>query len=537
MTHGLGTKISVAAAAALTALVPVTTAHAATSDPEVTITDGCGRVDFLDIDVRGSYWLQVLPDGKAPKKATTPIPDGLSAEEEAAFKRGLIRIGDSWRRTDDDSKSFLLIRVLQYTGNGTFEYLPLLLAGSDNTRGTEQFKLTNEDCVQLAEPTFVDEVGSANDTVTIPSVRGVKYSGKPGVSPGKGTVTVTATPDKGFRLATPDGIPLPEDQTRWTHTFDATSSVQVPDNRIPTLRLGDPIPATKTKPAGRGPNIVTVKHVPGVTWIVDGKPQKTSEKATTIEVPVGTKTSVEVQAVSADPKAYALSGTTEWVIKLGGPATKPAAPTVRASTESLMLGASTVQWAPPAGYPATSKFNVRYRVITLTGNNVRARAPWRPWTQETRARSAVMRAKPGSIIEVTAQAVANGRVSPWSSATTVWFPTDVRSAPGRTWRMIKQNGAVGGTMAITPQRNSAWTAKTPTTNRIMLWFGTSPTGAPAAIYVDGRRVATVNTRHKNTKVRQVLKPIPVSWGKHVVTVVHNGPNGKTLRLDGVAYGR
>lgn len=91
-------------------------------------------------------------------------------------------------------------------------------------------------------------------------------------------------------------------------------------------------------------------------------------------------------------------------------------------------------------------------------------------------------------------------------------------------------------MATRTTRSAAWTATTPTTNRVMVWFGTSPTGAPAAIYIDGRRVATVDTAGP-TKVRQMLKPIPVAWVRHVVTVVHVGPTGRSLRIDGAAYGR
>lgn len=109
--------------------------------------------------------------------------------------------------------------------------------------------MSNDVPIGRVGPTFTDEEGSARDTVAIPEVPGVKYSGKPGVTVGKGTMTVTATLAKGFRLASQDGAPLPEDQTRWTYTFDSTARVQVPANKAPTFRLGDVIPATKTKPA------------------------------------------------------------------------------------------------------------------------------------------------------------------------------------------------------------------------------------------------------------------------------------------------
>lgn len=546
MPHGPGTTLSALAAVALaatgaTAFAPAAPARADAHTAVVSVTDGCGRVDFLDVEPTGQYWLEVLPDGKAP---TAPKPSGgatkapvPTTEVELAAYRGYVQIDGHWDRTADTSKAFASVRVLEWDSDrNDFVYLPLVSSfAPEGTRGTEMFKLTNEDCVQPEEPTFTDEQGSAQDTVSIPTVTGVKYSGKPGVSPGKGTMTVTATADKGYRLATPDGAPLPADKTRWSYTFDGTTPVEVPEDKLPTFRLGDIIPATKTKPASRGPNVVTVKNVPGVTWMVDGKAAKTSDKATTVEVPVGAKTSVEVEAVSADPKAFALGGTTTWTVGLDG--SQAPTPTVSVPTTAVARGASTVAWAAPSDFPADSKFDVRYRVVTLTANQVRAAAPWKPWLLETTTRRGTMKARAGMIAEVQVRAVAGTRVSPWSAPTTVWFPLDIAAAQGKTWKVAKERNAFGGTMLTTPQRTSAWTARTSTTNRIMLWFGTSPTGAPAAIYVDGKRVATVNTKARTTRVRQVLKPIPVLWGRHVVTVVHAGKNGQTLRLDAAAYGR
>ncbi|GAB48102.1 hypothetical protein [Mobilicoccus pelagius] len=541
MPHGSGTTLSALTAVALaatglTAVAPATRAAADTHDAVVSVTDGCGRVDFLEVDTKGDYWVEVWPDGKAPK------PEGsdpwLTGQPEIVWKRSLKPLnGTDWSRPADTTKSFTLVRVLEWDDDREdFVYLPLAWSHApDGTRGTEMLRLTNEDCVQPEEPTFTDEVGSDRDTVTIPSVTGVKYSGKPGVPPGKGTMTVTATADKGYRLATSDGAPLPADQTRWSYTFDGASPVDVPAGKVPTFRYGDVAPATKTKPAVRGPNLVVVRNVPGVTWMVDGKAVKTSDKASVVEVPVGTKTSVEVEAVSASPKDVALVGTTRWTVGPSG-ASRPV-PKVVVPTSAVARGASTVTWAPPSDFPANSRYDVRYRVVTLTPNQVRARATWRPWLLESSARKGTLKARPGTIAEVQVRAVAGRRVSPWSAPTTVWFPLDIAAAQGRTWKVAKEPAAFGGTMLTTPQRTSAWTARTSTTNRIMLWFGTSPKGAPAAIYVDGKRVATVNTKSRSTTVRQVLKPIPVLWGRHVVTVVHAGKNGQTLRLDAASYGR
>ncbi len=181
---------------------------------------------------------------------------------------------------------------------------------------------------------------------------------------------------------------------------------------------------------------------------------------------------------------------------------------------------------------------MRYRVITLTKNGVRAAAPWRAWKQEFSSRSAVLAAKPGTLVEVQAQSVTGRAVSGWSAPTPVYFPLDVKAGGKKPfWATKMEKGALGNSMLTASQRTSAWTVRTPTTNRVAIWFGTAPTGAPAAVFVDGKRVATIQTKASKVRNRQMLKTIPVRWGSHVVTVVHAGKNGQTLRVDGVAYGR
>jgi len=330
--------------------VSATSAAAAAAEPAfVTVTDGCGRVDSLSVSKKGTYYVQVMPDGKAVKpEGVTPAPDVPDPESAWATYYKYVPITQDWQRSIDDSKAFVSLRVLEWNDDmKSFTYLPQVQTGSGDQviTGTEQSKLTNEDCAQPQEPTFTDEEGSANDSVTIPTVTGVKYSGKPGVTPGKGTVTITATADKGFRLADEDGVPLPADETRWTHVFDGTTPVAVPDAKAPVFPLGEMLPAAKGKPAVRGPNVVVLRYVPGVTWVVDGKQVKVTDKQTIVEVPVDAKTKVEVEAVSVDPKAYALSGTTEWVVGTSAVA-KPKLPVLVAPAASVTLGRSVVTWAP-----------------------------------------------------------------------------------------------------------------------------------------------------------------------------------------------
>src|SRR5699024_6152594 len=68
-------------------------------------------------------------------------------------------------------------------------------------------------------PTFTDEPGTADDTVTIPDVEGVQYlidgeAADAGTYPAAGEVTVTAEPLEGYEFAD-------DATTEWSHTFDA----------------------------------------------------------------------------------------------------------------------------------------------------------------------------------------------------------------------------------------------------------------------------------------------------------------------------
>lgn len=528
MTHRKGALVSVGLVAVMTAAsaVVVSPAAAASSSPMATVFDGCGRVDSVAISTTGRFAVELLPDGKAPGKGASAIVPVY---------------GSTWVRPYDTTKSYLGVRVLEEVGEG-YEYVPMATAEGDVVRGTETMRLTNEDCVEPLAPTFTDEPGSGLDTVSIPQVTGVKYSGKPGTTAATGTVTVTATPDKGYRLATPDGVPIPPSETRWSHTFDATSDLSIPESATPVFKVGAVIPATAKTPAGRAPNAVVLRWVPGVSWIVDGTPVKMTDKQRILEVPVGTKTKVEVAAVPASPGSTVLVGTTEWVVEPRA-AARPTVPRVGVPRSGVVAparagrsGGATVTWTPAESFSDRSRFNVRYRVITLTSNQVRARAPWRAWAQETSSRSGVFRALPGSVLEVQVQSVEGRRVSGWSAATPVHVPLDVTSA-NRFWTVERSAPAYGGTMLTSKQRNTAWTTRTPTTNQVLVWFGTSPTGGPAAVFVDGKRVATINTRSSKAVVRQVLRPIPVRWGQHTVTIVHSGRNGQTVSIDGIAYGR
>ncbi len=105
----------------------------------------------------------------------------------------------------------------------------------DDTLGnsTDGFRILDEVVVTsrvtvVPEPVvFADEDGTANDTFTVPEVKGVDYLAgnevvTAGTHPGAGTVTVTAKPQTNYVLK--DGA-----VAEWSHVFKATPYVVVPE--------------------------------------------------------------------------------------------------------------------------------------------------------------------------------------------------------------------------------------------------------------------------------------------------------------------
>lgn len=407
-----------------------------------------------------------------------------------------------------------------------------------SARGTDTFVLTNEDCVEPEEPTFDDLPGKANDTLTVPTTTGVVYSPKSGTQPGKGTVTVTATAARGYRLADEDGTPIPLSQTRWTHTFDPNRTVAVPDTAVPTFKLAEPAEpgAKSTKP---NPNVVVVTAVDGITWIVDGKPVKADAKTPLVEVPIGTKTKVVVTATPVDRETV-LEGRTTWTVTEATRMPLPKKPAIIAPLHEAGIGRrSVVRWAPPYLSKDRFTYDVQFRTApTRNAWGEEIPTTWKPWLAGTKALSANLSGLPGGVYQVRISARRAGiEATPWTSPTTVYVPLDVTSGP-RGWVRTPDKTAIGGTLVGTTRAGASWSVRTAKTDKVLLWFATGPLGAKARVYVDGRPAALINTYAPKGRSRVMIKAVPVRWGAHTVKVV-DVPTGKRnlLRLDGIAYGR
>lgn len=522
--------------AALASTLAVTTLPAvAASTAVATLIDGCGRADSIVVNDRKLEYFVELPgqtvsqiDPATGKKVTVPARiqmDDMRTESEWGR-----RATDPW---EAKASKGLAVRVVDEDG----KYVPFVVDGV--ARGTETFILTNEDCVVPAAPEFTDEDGSENDWVTIPTVRGVKYSGKPGATPGKGRVVITATPEKGYRFADEDGTPIPASDTTWTYTFGAVRTIEIPGDAEPAFRKGATVSVTKGKTTTREtlPNVVILTHVAGVTWVVDGTPAKTSDKQPRLEVPVGTKASVAVEAVPSDAKQFAIDGTTSWTVGVSGRVSTVPVISAPNHLAGMPNGRAGVRWGVPFGVEGDYKYDVQFRTIELKGIR-RVVSPWKKWATETGLQQGTLRGKPGGVYEVRARSIdSSGKASAWSRPGRVLVPLDITTGPKRTWTVLKDNTAMSGTIVRTTRRGATWGTRTTATNEINIWYAAGPVGGKAKVYVDGKHRGWIGGFSRTPRPRQLLK-IATSWGIHDIKIVNDSTGRRTqVNLDGIAYAR
>ena len=194
--------------------------------------------------------------------------------------------------------------------------------------------------VSASAPTTVDTYGTADDTYTIPSVTGVQYSVgghpvAPGTYPATGTVVVTASALEGFELTGP---------SKFTLTF------------TDVVRVTATAPTAVDRP-GTAHDRVTIPAVPGVTYLVGGKPVASGPLAVSGDV---------VVTVQASGPGYVLAGPTTFTLHLSADDV-PAAPTVALTAGP---GSVDVSWDVPQGTP--------------TGYEVEQSTDGRTWTRVVR---------------------------------------------------------------------------------------------------------------------------------------------------------
>ncbi|WP_436530402.1 N-acetylmuramoyl-L-alanine amidase [Actinoplanes sp. HUAS TT8] len=203
------------------------------------------------------------------------------------------------------------------------------------------------------------------------------------------------------------------------------------------------------------------------------------------------------------------------------------APTLSGPTVVLRTGTASATSLPiTVGYKAADNAKLYTVVATkpLRANLPPTGTTWY-WT-----------AKPGASITytVTARDVAgNSRVG--TVARKVPLVAESSAKKTGTWTTRKSSSYLGGRALAATKKNTKLTyAFTGRSAALMFSRGTA-TGK-ADIYLDGKKVATVDTRSSSTKYRQVLWARSLTAGKHTVVVVVAGTSGRpTVVADGLAY--
>ncbi|MFI5493675.1 N-acetylmuramoyl-L-alanine amidase [Actinoplanes sp. NPDC051859] len=104
-----------------------------------------------------------------------------------------------------------------------------------------------------------------------------------------------------------------------------------------------------------------------------------------------------------------------------------------------------------------------------------------------------------------------------------------------TWKAVKKASQLNGKSLTSSQRNAklTWTF---TGRAVSLIAARTARSGKVDVYVDGKKVATVDTRAAKTTNRQAIWTRNLAAGKHTVTVVVRATGGRpAVTLDGLSY--
>ncbi|GAA2882652.1 hypothetical protein Acy02nite_04920 [Actinoplanes cyaneus] len=145
-------------------------------------------------------------------------------------------------------------------------------------------------------------------------------------------------------------------------------------------------------------------------------------------------------------------------------------------------------------------------------------------------------ARPGAKVtySLTARdASLNGRTSAVTTKTTLVAETAGKKTG--TWAVRKSGSHLGGRALAATKKNTKLTYAF-TGRSASLIFSRARTTGKADIFLDGKKVATVDTKSTGSKYRQALWSKSFKAGKHTVVVVVAGTSGRpTVVADGLAY--
>ncbi|GAA4610368.1 hypothetical protein BJY16_007809 [Actinoplanes octamycinicus] len=202
-------------------------------------------------------------------------------------------------------------------------------------------------------------------------------------------------------------------------------------------------------------------------------------------------------------------------------------PTITVPAVSLRTGTYTSAAAPvTVGF--TARDNLRMGSVVVS----RPRAA----TLAGTASSWATTVKPGAKLgyTVTARDVA-GNARAASATQSVLYVAETKAKKTGAWTKRTSGSYLSG-KALTASKKNAKLTYTFTGRSAALLFSRGPRTGKAYVYLDGKKVATVDTKAGSTKYRQALWVKALTSKKHTVMIVVAGTSGRPAVVsDGLAY--
>jgi hypothetical protein len=313
----------------------------------------------------------------------------------------------------------------------------------------------------------------------------------------------------------------------------ANLNARLPDIRARSQRMVTGMTLTKVTGGGYSGGAWYVKTTAGLTWAVanaaaeidrfeihlDGRLATTlpgTATGGTVSVPAGAHT-VTVLAVHT-------SGSTARVgVTVHGDTT---APSYRGALPLTLAAGTYSTTAVPVRLGFTGTDNLKLAGYAVSRPRAANLGPVGSWTTTVRPGAATW--------TVTAKDMA-GNTRAASMARTVTLSAETTAKKSGTWTKRTGKSYLGG-KALAATRKNAKLTYTFTGRSAALLFSRGTKTGKAYVYLDGKKVATIDTRSGATKYRQALWVSSTSVKKHTVTIVVAGTSGRTTVVsDGLAW--
>ncbi|WP_433790219.1 N-acetylmuramoyl-L-alanine amidase [Actinoplanes sp. CA-252034] len=236
----------------------------------------------------------------------------------------------------------------------------------------------------------------------------------------------------------------------------------------------------------------------------------------TVAIPAG-RHGVTVRAVHVSGSTARVGGTVH------GDTT---APTFRGALPLDLTTGTYSATSAPVRLGLTGADNLKLAGYTVSGPRAATLGPVASWATTV---------KPGTVTwRVTARDTA-GNTRATSMSRGVVLSAETAAKKSGTWTRRTGKSYLGGKALAATRKNAKLTYTFTGRSAALLFSRGSKTGK-AYVYLDGRKVATIDTRSGATRYRQALWVSSTSVKKHTVMIVVAGTAGRTTVVsDGLAY--